>query len=362
MLEKAQRGRFGYDNMLSYLTHIKYPDKFQYDPNDVVTIYGKKYSDIYNERRVEWLHGRAKVQTQKAKASVDYVVSEIVAGNLTKRQVLLTPELRNVYQDYRNRVNDAIKTFAEVETEKMLMGIESGEFKTTVIFVTGKSRAGKSHFVKKQLVPYIQNKSREVGSKKTWRAVKLASRNMADNINGEEILIIDDGRGSKTGSASFWLNFLDPTDGGYIEARYNNRIIVARVIIIISYKNPFEFFDFPEESMDQFIDRIDCCAEISVDDNKDHWMKINDSYRTKETFYKEIIPEKESLPIRIECNYDFGGDENEYSIEKSMEILLNKIWINNGFPPTTPLMNKPMLFNDSNETDDGFIPLDEATL
>ena len=37
-IEKPQKGRFAYDNMLAYLVHAKYTDKYQYNPADVQTV------------------------------------------------------------------------------------------------------------------------------------------------------------------------------------------------------------------------------------------------------------------------------------------------------------------------------------
>ena len=42
-IEKPQRGRYSFDNMLSYLIHIKYPAKYRYNAREVVTFVGKDY-------------------------------------------------------------------------------------------------------------------------------------------------------------------------------------------------------------------------------------------------------------------------------------------------------------------------------
>lgn len=50
MIEKPKPGRYTYENMLSYLIHIKDVDKIQYSPDDVITLVGKNYSEYYTER------------------------------------------------------------------------------------------------------------------------------------------------------------------------------------------------------------------------------------------------------------------------------------------------------------------------
>ena len=60
MIEKPKPGRYTYENMLSYLIHIKDVDKIQYSPDDVITLVGKQYSEYYTERYEKWLEGRGK--------------------------------------------------------------------------------------------------------------------------------------------------------------------------------------------------------------------------------------------------------------------------------------------------------------
>ncbi len=67
IIEKPKQGRYSYDNMLSYLTHIKYEDKTQYVPEDVVTIVGTDYMDYYNKRKESWIKARAIVAKKGGK-------------------------------------------------------------------------------------------------------------------------------------------------------------------------------------------------------------------------------------------------------------------------------------------------------
>ena len=58
VIEKPRPGRYSYPNSLSYLTHIKYENKIQYAPEDVVTLAGTDYMDYYDENKESWLKGR----------------------------------------------------------------------------------------------------------------------------------------------------------------------------------------------------------------------------------------------------------------------------------------------------------------
>ena len=54
-VEKPGRGRYAYDNMLSYLTHVKYADKHQYAPSEVATVRGPDYLGI-DAQRLSLIH------------------------------------------------------------------------------------------------------------------------------------------------------------------------------------------------------------------------------------------------------------------------------------------------------------------
>lgn len=59
IVEKLKPGRHSYPNMLSYLTHIKYENKIQYKPEEVVTLAGVDYMTHYNEHKESWIKARA---------------------------------------------------------------------------------------------------------------------------------------------------------------------------------------------------------------------------------------------------------------------------------------------------------------
>ena len=82
---------------------------------------------------------------------------------------------------------------------------------------------------------------------------------MFDEVNGEEILLLDDVRGDSL-TASDWLKLLDPYNISPISARYQNRLGASKVIIITSSKHPLSFFYHAKgntnEDLSQYIRRI----------------------------------------------------------------------------------------------------------
>lgn len=151
---KAKKGGYAWDDMLSYLIHIKYVNKAQYDPQEVyscgVTINGvdtwTPYMDIYRNRKKAWEDGRAMVTAKQAKVDVEILEEKVLMGELKKGQVLLTDELYNIYARNKRRIDDAFDTYADRKIAKTIQAMENGEFKLSVFFVTGASHSGKSIF------------------------------------------------------------------------------------------------------------------------------------------------------------------------------------------------------------------------
>jgi len=192
-VEKAQRGRYGYDNMLAYLIHIKDIDKHQYEPSEVFTSCGRNYSVIYALRQEEWLKGRAKKTASKAKVDIDWLESKILSGEVVKSQIILTDEYFEIYARNKRRCEDALDTFGQRKTYRTIQKMEAGEFKVSVIFVTGRSSAGKSRCSDAIIKDIKERVLAQTGEK--WTMYRAASSNPYDNYHGEEILLMDDLRG-----------------------------------------------------------------------------------------------------------------------------------------------------------------------
>ena len=260
-IEKAKRGRYGYDNMVAYLIHIKDVDKYQYQPEDVYTACGRNYMGVYTLRREEWLKGRAKKKATQAKQDVEWLESKLLIGEVVKSQMLLTDEYYEIYARNKRRCDDALDTYSQRKIYKTIQAMENGEFKTTVYFVTGSSHSGKSLFSETLARSIQQRVFDERGEK--WTVCTTASSNPFDEYFGEEILLMDDLRGMAL-TASDWLKLMDPDRINTGSARYHNRKMACRVVIINSEKDALEFFYYLKnsgggdrsEAMDQFFRRI----------------------------------------------------------------------------------------------------------
>ena len=91
-VEKSKAGRWGFDNMLSYLVHAKDDDKHQYNPDEVATILGREYRAIYEENKDRWWVGRAKKQRQRASETFDGLFEKCLSGEVLKEDLLTNEE------------------------------------------------------------------------------------------------------------------------------------------------------------------------------------------------------------------------------------------------------------------------------
>lgn len=312
-LEKLKSGRYGYDNALSYLGHYKSDDKFQYSPEEVVTLLGEDYKSVYSRRIDTWLKGKATKIAKETSLSIDWLISEILTGNITKNNILLTDEYYIIYGQYKRRINEALDTANEKKALKTILALDNKEFKKTIIFIEGKSGIGKTVFAKNTIK--IIKKLSFFYSKKMWESCITASTNAFDEYSSQEILLLDDIRGNSF-SVSDWLKLLDPYSISPISARYHNKQAVAKLIIITSPHSPKNFFenvkDSTYEDFDQFYRRLDL------------YIKLDSRYLISNVYKKYIDTKEQHIESKQKYEYKFSAPKirNDTQIKK---LIINKI-------------------------------------
>lgn len=327
-LEKAKSGRYGYDNLLSYLVHAKDQDKYQYSPDEVITVSGEDYNSVYNRRMETWVRGRATKEAKATDLSVDYLISEILDGKLTKSQVLLTNEFYKVYALHKRKINDAFDTAGESKSYQTIADLDAGKFKKTVLFIQAESGVGKT-VLSKKVISILQNivlKKME----QRWDYCLTASNNAFDEYNGQDILFLDDIRGDSL-SVSDWLKLLDPFTISPISARYHNKMGSAKVIIITSTKTPSEFFSIAKgnfhEDLGQFFRWIDLL--INIEDDKFHLSKPEKAPPAS-TFFPYVM-KPPSHYFRF-----YGTYYKNKALDKVTKVVIRNMQWNKKKPVTQP--------------------------
>ena len=345
-IEKAKRGAKAYDNMLAYLVHIKYVDKFQYSPEMVLSTgtngkdgkpLWRPYKEIYAENREAWLKGRGAVKTKFAAENIDALEEMILAGQVTKAQVVLTDDLYAIYSRNCRRCEDAFRVYGERRAYKTLQALQNGEFKLCVFYIMGDPGAGKTRLAKRFVQALIDGSKGWTGE--TWRVCQTAASNPMDEYNGEEILFMDDVRGSAL-SASDWLKLLDPYNSSPASARYHNKVPACRAIVITSTKDPIEFFYYCKqmgggdrsEALDQFMRRIQMLTHvIKADDFNDARVQLAEGKRGEKYLAEVPNSSRGLMPgnAHVELSYSFDYGNEDYSCDEAVARMVDVVASNN---------------------------------
>lgn len=339
-IEKAQRGRNAYENMLAYLVHIKYVDKHQYSPQEVVSTGTSEngqplwtpYADIYAKEHEGWLKGRGAIKAKYAAENIEMLEEMILTGQVTKAQVILTDELYEIYSRNCRRCEDAFRVYGERRAYKTLQALQNGEFKLCVFYIMGEAGAGKTRLAKAFVQELIKHSTEWTGE--AWRVCQTAASNPMDEYNGEEVLFMDDVRGSAL-SASDWLKLLDPYNASPASARYKNKTPACRAIVITSTKDPVEFFYYCKqmgggdrsEALDQFMRRIQMLTHvIKADDFIDARVQLGGQKKGEE--YQRIM---DGHPVALTYGFDYG--DKDYSADEALARMIDVVAQSNNLQP-----------------------------
>ena len=266
-VEKAGKGRFAKSNMLSYLIHAKDEKKYQYDANEVATWLAPgcdeiPYKFIYEQEKARWERGKYAKKNNSAdaiedeKALLEMLLEKLANGRITKNEILLSDEYYQVYRKNINKMRDAELAYMERRYARAENMVKEGTYKQGTIFVSGSSGAGKSTYAKNLAMGLIaQARSRG----ENWQIYNASAEHAFDTYAGQEVVVLDDLR-CYSMTPSDWLKLLDPYNVAEVSARYKNRGVVAKVLIITSVHSPEAFFAEAcrgrDEPIVQFIRRI----------------------------------------------------------------------------------------------------------
>lgn len=266
-VEKAGKGRFAKSNMLSYLIHAKDEKKYQYDANEVATWLASgcdeiPYKFVYEQEKARWERGKYAKKNNSAdaiedeKALLEMLLEKLANGRITKNEILLSDEYYQVYRKNINKMRDAEIAYMERRYARAEQMVKDGTYKQKTFFISGLSGAGKSTFAK-QVAHWMVDQARKKGE--TWQIYNASAEHAFDTYAGQEVVILDDLR-CYSMTPSDWLKLLDPYNVAQVSARYKNRGVVAKALIITSVHSPEAFFAEAcrgrDEPIVQFIRRI----------------------------------------------------------------------------------------------------------
>mgnify|MGYP000126120089 FL=1 len=105
------------------MIHIKYDNKYQYDPHDVATIVGKKYIEYYRERYEAWTRGRAERKMNDTKNTLNFLKVGIAKGEITLEDIILNEDYRVAYILYNDQIKKVFESKASADS--LLTGLQN---------------------------------------------------------------------------------------------------------------------------------------------------------------------------------------------------------------------------------------------
>lgn len=258
-IKKPEKHKYNFENLMAYLIHAKNPEKHMYPPENVETFGTFDYLNYFHSKEKQWKEYKATRKREDSKLSLAYTLDQIYDGNLNYRDLMLDDDLAYIFANHQQEIRDRFTFRGERTAFLRLEDLRLNKYKLTVIYVEGKPGVGKTYFAR-ELAQTIKNYGLSQGYESD--IFSASSSNPFDDYFGEDIMILDDLRPQSI-SASDWLKLFDPLNEAKMSARYKNRLIVPRVIIMTNYKKTEDFFsELIGEDINQFIRRVNFSTEI----------------------------------------------------------------------------------------------------
>lgn len=117
-IERPKAGRYAYDNMLSYLIHIKYPEKYQYDPHAVYTLSGTPYIQYYRENHRSWMRGRTEKIMRDEPVKLSDLRVLIAEDKITEKEVYFDPRYNQVLHDHLDTIEKLFENQRSIKARR----------------------------------------------------------------------------------------------------------------------------------------------------------------------------------------------------------------------------------------------------
>lgn len=142
---KSKGGRqYSRINALAYLIHAKDKDKYQYPVSDVETFGTLDYENFIKQNKDDFEKYSATRKREKSDESLDLIYDKVVSGQLSEDDILDDENMRYLWSHNQQKFDEAFKAYGKISSRLTLQAIERGEFKPTVIYIHGRSGAGKT--------------------------------------------------------------------------------------------------------------------------------------------------------------------------------------------------------------------------
>lgn len=314
MIEKPKRGKFAVDNMKSYLIHAKDSSKHLYNPHEVYTARGKDYVELWCEKKKTWEKGRSVKTKKRLVDDVDWLADKARKGEVTKGQILGTPEYRDIWSwpDNTDKIEKALQNYAVIRMSESVKQLSAREFAKTTLYLEGEAGYGKTKFIEGLLAL--------VSTVFGWDFARLAGQNALDDYYGEDVIWLEDTGSEALPNFQTWKTFLDPHTPNAAPARYKNKPPMApKLIIITSNEAPVQFFYYAHG-----IKAANRARELDAILRRLLYVPVNNAFEKKQNYslLLPVVGETNAIDT-IQKLYGSEEIEHRYSWEKHEDKSFN---------------------------------------
>lgn len=263
---------------LLYLTHRNAPDKHQYDDSDVIA------SDGW-----DWKKQRDQSAKSRLADSLGKILDLIKEGIITESNVTQIVGM-DVYVENAQKIELAFKYQEKAKLMKH-------DRNMTVIYIQGEKGSGKTTLAK----DFCERKGLSYH-------ITGGGNDPFEGYAKQEAIIIDDAR-PEMFEPEEWLKILDNNTASLARARYHNKMLNAKFIILTSTQNLMNFFNcYPNEDPKQLYRRIKMWMIVSK-----HFIDVYE-YKAIEGHYSKVMTYRNWIEDKF-GNPDFTIDEKNDLLE-----------------------------------------------
>ena len=216
----------------------------------------------------------------------------------------------------RQKFLEGFDIFGERESVLRLEALQNGEYDLTVLYIQGKPGIGKSTLAR-DIALEVQGALENAGLR--GGSYSASSKNPFDNYSGEEILILDDLREDSLAPAD-WLKLFDPINSARMSARYRNKLVVPRLVIMSAYMSPKQFFgQIQEEDINQYLRRVNYSSEIARKHGmEERFYSVSEVRENRENGHYQR-PDGSSVVLNFDYEDLFSSQDKDDFIRKLLE-------------------------------------------
>ena len=268
-----ERFKARWNGFLLYLIHLNAPQKYQYDPSEVIANFDYK----------------AALEVANEEAYLTSVLERILSGEIREYNKTLQIDQMTLVH-HAKKINEAFKVRSEY-----LQATQQNR-KTEVIFITGKSGAGKTTLGKKI-----------AAEKHLDYFISSGSNDIMDGYGQQPCLIIDDVRPSCLGLSDL-LKLLDNHTASSVKSRYKNKYLNCELVILTSVLDLEDFYSHVFENENEPITQLKrrCGTYITMTESTiaiQRWdnvvMKYSESFIYKNNILSEYVPSTQKSSKQI---------------------------------------------------------------